>query len=247
MELVEADTLAFAVAIDFAYTGIFNKESLQKRYAADDDMIESIEKDSDSECETSPSLSFYAAKTTHGLTADDFKEEGKSEDEDEEEEEKPEEENDMRPSYDNLVVAVYDLAEAMKYEPLANAAIDASCKFVAENPPSSWSLLFLQRRGLEQSNLMHLLLRAIAWRIKTDGYEAWEDEDFMKEFIQASPANSAMVMKAMADHHDEENPFGDQAQPCEYHTHIMTEKCVRKRQIISRVAKAAKVKKQRRY
>jgi hypothetical protein len=244
MELVDANTSAFAVAIDFAYTDGFDGEAFEKRYAAVPDMEESTEKDDDSECEIVAPSSMRTARSTRTASPDDCKHEEKSDDEDEETEGK---EDDVRPAYDILLVKVYDLAEALQYEALANAVIDAYCKFVAENPPSSSSLFFLQRKGLEQSNLMDLMLRSIAWRVKTDGYEAWEDEDFMTEFAQASPANSAMVMKAMADHHDQENPFGDQAQICDYHTHVTTERCIRKRQIISKVAKAAKVKRQKRY
>ena len=148
----------------------------------------------------------------------------------------------VRPPYDNLLVTVFELAQALQYEELANAAIDSYCKALAEDPPSAWGLLYLQRKGLQQSKLMKLMLRAIAWCIKSDGYEAWEDQDFMKGFVKASTANSGMVMKAMADHHDETNPFQGGIETCEYHEHVMTARCPKKRGSVGKEGKAKKQK-----
>jgi hypothetical protein len=220
MSLGGVDTVAFAVAVDFAYSGRFDKDTISGQYA----------KDEENESE---------AVLKVDLTEDDRVDEHQDDKEDADE-------DTIAPAYDNLLVAVFDLAQTLQYEELANAAMDSYCKVVAEDPPSAWGLQYLQRKGLEHSKLMELMLRAIAYRIRSKGYEFWEQDSFMKDFVHESTKNATMVMKAMAENQDEENPFSEDMDMCEYHTHHTTEKCHRKRQVISKMAKFARVKRQKR-
>lgn len=230
MTMSEVDTMAFAVAIDFAYNGRLDEESIMAKYAKPDDDDESELEDQQDDT----ILNGFLGRQ---------QQDDKTDDKDEKDSNSEEDEDSILPTYDNLLVSVFDLAQALQYEALANATIDAYIRVLAEDPPSAWGLLYLQRKGLQNSKLMHLMLRAIAWCIHAEGYEAWEEHSFMKGWVNENVRNGALVMRAMAEHRDGkgsggsggENPFVEGGMDVckEYHTHEGTESCVgRKKKVV---------------
>ena len=215
----EVDTMAFAVAIDFAYNGRLAEESIMAKYAKPDDDDESEPEDDQEDI------------VLNGFLG--HQQQGGNPDEKDDKTTVEEDEDSILPTYDNLLVSVFDLAQALQYEPLANATIDAYIRVLAEDPPSAWGLLYLQRKGLQNTKLMHLMLRALAWCIHAEGYEAWEEHSFMRGWVNESVGNGKMVMRAMAEYR-EGGPGGGGDCPfveggmdvcAEYHTHEGTERC----------------------
>ena len=212
----EVDTMAFAVAIDFAYHGRLDEDSIMTKYSKPDDDDDASEPEEDQ----------------NGIVLNGFLGHQQQDNKDDDKDDKStveEDEDSILPTYDNLLVSVFDLAQALQFESLANATIDAYIRVLAEDPPSAWGLLNLQRKGLQNSKLMQLMLRAIAWCIHAEGYEAWEDHSFMKGWVSENVGNGKMVMRAMAEHKEGgECPFveGGMDVCAEYHAHEGTERCV---------------------
>ena len=249
MTMSEVDTMAFAAAVDFAYSGRFDEDSIKLKYAKPDD----DEDDEETPEEESDVVVLNSVRRQN--TEDPKPDDDKLEDDKDGEKETEEDEDSILPTYDNLLVSVFDLAQALQYEDLANATIDQYVKVLASDPPSAWALTYLQRKGLENSKMMHLMLRAIAYCIHSEGYEAWEDHSFMKGWVNENVGNSGMVMRAMAEFRDEGNVFEDGGvgmDVCgEYHCHGVTERCVRRegkreRQVVGKVAAKARGKRLKR-
>ena len=244
MTMSEVDTMAFAVAIDFAYHGRLDEENIMAKYSKPDDDDDDDETDTEEGDQGGDTA--LNAFLAHQQRQDNKPDEKADEKDDHKDTIEDDDEDSILPTYDNLLVSVFDLAQALQYEYLANATIDAYVRVLAADPPSAWGLLYLQRKGLQNSRLMHLMLRAIAWCIHAEGAEAWEEHSFMKGWVNESVGNGKLVMRAMAEYRGEQGGGGGGGGPgggggggvecpfveggidvcVEYHCHEGTERCV---------------------
>ena len=253
MVMAEVDTVAFAVAVDFAYKGRLDEEGVKGRYAKEDDEdseedeIKVVETDEDEDvlkawsvrrgddAENAKTTSSRKSTTksspsTHSENNDDH--DIPSEDEESkppisEPDAEPEDEDSILPTYDNLLTTIFELSHALHYEALANATVSAYHNILLSDPPSAWSLLYLQRKGLQDSKMFKMMLRCIAHTIRTAEEEegGWEGHGFVDGWMEENVQNGKMVVRAMAELARDEGAWGSEDVCKKWHWHEDGRRC----------------------